>query len=96
MGGDLADAPRQAQGAQMTRHHDNAMTRRDRTPPVPAFSLMRAQGQPSAWSRGALYGGSLTLLALVMALGYTTVRPTPRRRHPIVPAPARRAGRSRR
>jgi hypothetical protein len=45
-------------------------------------------GQPSAWTRDLLYGGSLSLAALILALGFTVVRPGPRRREPRLPAPA--------
>ncbi|HEX2015331.1 MAG TPA: hypothetical protein VGN69_01460 [Solirubrobacteraceae bacterium] len=65
-----------------------AMTRRDRTRPTASFTVVHGHHQASAWSQGALYGGSLALMALVLALGYTTVRPTPRRRPPTVGAPA--------
>ena len=52
------------------------------------FTAVAERDQASAWSRGALYGGGLTLMALTLALGWTTVRPTPKRREPEVPAPA--------
>jgi hypothetical protein len=61
------------------------MTRR--TEPHP-FTAARTPGQPSAWARELLYGGSLTLAALILALGFTLVRPGPRRREPHLPAPA--------
>jgi hypothetical protein len=64
------------------------MTRRDRPKLTPSFTLLAREAQPSAWSRGALYGGGLLLAAAVLALGFTTVRPTPRRRQPSVPAPS--------
>jgi hypothetical protein len=64
------------------------MVRRDRVAPTPSFSSLAERDQPSAWSRGAIYGGGITLGALLLALGYTTLRPTPRRRQPEVPAPA--------
>jgi hypothetical protein len=77
-GVDLANArPGGSDAAQMTR----------RTEPHP-FTAARAAGQPSAWARELLYGGSLTLAALILALGFTIVRPGPRRREPRVPAPA--------
>jgi hypothetical protein len=52
------------------------------------FTAAERRSQPSAWSRGALYGGALGLMALTLAIGFTTVRPTPRRRPPELPAPA--------
>ncbi|HEX2015329.1 MAG TPA: hypothetical protein VGN69_01450 [Solirubrobacteraceae bacterium] len=80
-GGDTATGGRTPDGAQMTR--------RDRAKLGPSFTfLTAAHSHPSAWGQGALYGGSLALMALVLALGYTTVRPTPRRRRPTVGAPA--------
>jgi hypothetical protein len=65
-----------------------AMTRRDRVKPGPSFTALDHTGQPSAWPRDLLYGGGLTLIGLTLALGWLTVRPTPRRRTPDVPAPA--------
>jgi hypothetical protein len=53
-----------------------------------AFTAIQRHDQPSAWARGALYGGGLGLAALVLAFGWTTLRPTPRRRTPALPAPA--------
>jgi hypothetical protein len=64
------------------------MTRRDRVKPGVSFSPIAQRAQPSAWSRDALYGGGFLLAAAVLALGFTTVRPTPRRRMPTVPAPS--------
>jgi hypothetical protein len=62
------------------------MTRRQ--PPHP-FTAIHVRAQPSAWTHGLEWGGGLTLMALVLALGYTTVRPTPRRRRaPAAPMPA--------
>jgi hypothetical protein len=52
------------------------------------FTALPQADQPSAWSRGLLYGGGLTLAALVLAFGLRTARPTPRRREPELPAPA--------
>jgi hypothetical protein len=82
-GGDLAQERPSGDGS--------AMTRRDRTKLAPSFTFLtgsHARPQASAWSRDALYGGGLLLMAAVLALGYTTVRPTPRRRRPELPAPA--------
>jgi hypothetical protein len=85
---------------QEARHPATALDRsRDRTP-HPATALDPGRGhtrhpfvvvhdaQPSAWARGALYGGGLTIAALVLALGFTRARPRPRRRPPERPAPA--------
>ena len=53
-----------------------------------AFTAASHREQPSAWATGLRWGGGLGLGALVLALGFTTLRPTPRRRTPDVPAPA--------
>jgi len=55
-----------------------------------AFTRRRADAQPSAWVTGLEWGGGTLLMALVLALGFTTVRPTPRRKleHEVRPAPA--------
>jgi hypothetical protein len=53
-----------------------------------AFAAHERRDQPSAWARAALYGGGLTLAALLMAMTWTTARPRDRRRTPEVPAPA--------
>ncbi|HEX2016560.1 MAG TPA: hypothetical protein VGN69_07680, partial [Solirubrobacteraceae bacterium] len=79
-GGDMAAGPPKAEGAHMTR--------RDRVKPGPSFTLRVRDSHPSAWSQGTLYGGGLLVMAAILALGYTTVRPTPRRRTPSVPAPS--------
>jgi hypothetical protein len=52
------------------------------------FTAVVHAGQPSAWTRGALYGGTMTLAALLLALGFTAIRPRSRRRPPHQPAPA--------
>ena len=70
---DAVDSP----NASMTRHEERAH-----------FTAIVHRDQPSAWARGALYGGSLTLMALTLALGFTSVRPRSRRRPPEAPAPA--------
>jgi hypothetical protein len=61
------------------------------------FTRLSSRDQPSAWSRDLYYGGGLVLMAAVLALGLSVVRPTPRRRRLVVPAPvwARRDGRRR-
>jgi hypothetical protein len=53
-----------------------------------AFTALAHREQASAWARDLQWGGGLTLMALVLAFGWITVRPTPRRRLPEVPAPA--------
>jgi hypothetical protein len=63
-----------------------SMTRRKNEPLQ--YTARVRNAQPSAWSRDLLYGGGLIMGGLVLALGWTTVRPTPRRRQPTVPAPA--------
>ncbi|HEX2015324.1 MAG TPA: hypothetical protein VGN69_01425 [Solirubrobacteraceae bacterium] len=87
LAGDPANAPPQEPGYNMTR----------REPPrsAPSYTFVGSR-QPSAWSRDALYGGGLVLTAAILALGFTTVRPTPRRRTTIIPAPARSSTRRRR
>lgn len=65
-----------------------ASTRRDTRRPLNFTAVEHAQ-QPSAWARDLLYGVGLGAAALVLALGLRTVRPTPRRREPRIPAPAR-------
>jgi hypothetical protein len=66
------------------------MTRRDRIKPAAdGFTpLNRAHAQPSAWTTGLEWGGGVGLMALALALGFTTLRPTPRGRPPVLPAPA--------
>jgi hypothetical protein len=68
----------------------SAFTRRDQVKAGVSITTLARRDQPSAWSRGALYGGGLTLMALTLAFGWTTLRPGPRgrRRTPDVPAPA--------
>jgi hypothetical protein len=73
LGGDRADGLPSQHGESMTRH---------------AFTAVVHHDQPSAWTRGALYGGAMTLAALLLALGFTAIRPRPRRRPPHLPAPA--------
>ena len=74
-GGDLADGPASPGGVDMTRYENN-------------FTAAVHREQPSAWTRNLQWGGGMTLMALVLAFGWMTVRPTPRRRPPHVPAPA--------
>jgi hypothetical protein len=65
-----------------------AMTRLPGVRPSASITPIRQPAQPSAWSQALLWGGSLSGLALVLALGFSIVRPTPRRRAPEIPAPA--------
>jgi hypothetical protein len=83
--GDLAQGTDTPPGSAMTRLD---MSRRGRVRPSASFTLRREHAQPSAWSQGGLYAGSIAAMALVMALAYSTFRPTPRRRRPTVPQPA--------
>jgi hypothetical protein len=87
LGGDLAGGPPVDQGAAMTRK-ENASTRRDRIAPGASYMTTSHHSQPSAWARNLQWGGGMTLMALVFFFGWTTVRPTPRRREPELPAPA--------
>jgi hypothetical protein len=82
-GGDLADS----RPSEMTRHQ-SAMTRRVPGRLAPSITAVAHREQPSAWSRDVLYASGLGLAALVLALGFTIVGPTPRRRSPVAPAPA--------
>jgi hypothetical protein len=82
-GGDLAgdrNAPLAA------RRNEMAMTRRDPTRIAPSFTAVTHHEQASAWSRDLLLGGGLASTALVLALGFSTVRPGSRRREPHLPA----------
>ena len=74
--GDLASSPDSPTGTAFTRHDPNA------------FTALAHRDQPSAWARDLQWGGGLTLMSLVLWFGWITVRPTPRRREPEVPAPA--------
>ncbi|MDX6651266.1 MAG: hypothetical protein QOJ38_47, partial [Solirubrobacterales bacterium] len=89
LGGDLAQGPPEPKGSAMTRHDPNAATRRERVAPGQSITPLARHAQPSAWARDLQWGGGLTLMALVLALGFTTVRPGSRRRQPEIPAPAR-------
>jgi hypothetical protein len=87
-GGSESADPSEAQGRQDNAQTPNAsMTRLDQTNNHP-FTARARDAQPSAWARDAVAGGGLTLMALVLALGWTAMRPTPRRRQPTIPAPA--------
>jgi hypothetical protein len=95
-GGDLAQSPLSPQGSEMTRH-ENSSTRRDSVAPAQSFTPLAHRDQASAWVRDLEWGGGIALMALTLAFGWITVRPTPKRREPELPAPAfnevRRRGR---
>jgi hypothetical protein len=72
-------------------YNPSAFTRRDRiAPAADGFTPLHHRAQPSAWTTGLQWGGGIGLMALALALGFTTVRPTPRRRPgaDVTPAPA--------
>ncbi|MDX6662980.1 MAG: hypothetical protein QOG09_1082, partial [Solirubrobacterales bacterium] len=87
MGGDMAQSDHGPEGSAMTRHENNA-TRLNRVAPGQSFTPLAHHRQPSAWVQSLEWGGGMTLMALVLAFGWITVRPTPRRREPELPAPA--------
>jgi hypothetical protein len=87
-GGDSANQPPGGDGSPMTRHDPNAATRRERIAPGHSITPLVHHSQPSAWVRSLEWGGGMTLMALVLAFGWLTVRPTPKRREPELPAPA--------
>jgi hypothetical protein len=89
--GDLAGADSSPPSTNMTRlgsDPPHSFTRRERGRSTPSFTPQAHHAQPSAWTTGLEWGGGLTLMALALALGFTTLRPTPRRREPDLPAPA--------
>jgi hypothetical protein len=87
--GDLAQDRLNPGGSAMTRN-DHPFTRhaRGRSAPSMTIAVRVRTGQPSAWSTAAEWGGGLALMAMILALGFATLRPTPRRRPPEVPQPA--------
>ncbi|MDX6652796.1 MAG: hypothetical protein QOJ38_1577 [Solirubrobacterales bacterium] len=87
-GVDTAEAPPSATGSAMTRKSDNAFSRHEPTAGGTSFTALGHRSQPSAWARDLQWGGGIALMALVLAFGWITVRPTPRRRQPELPAPA--------
>jgi hypothetical protein len=104
-GGDRADRPLAPDGAQMTRRdepHPFTALRGAGQPsglrPArhPASLGWAAPESSSSWPRDLLYGGSIGLAGLVLALGFAVLRAGPRRRPPEVPAPAWVRDRSRR
>jgi hypothetical protein len=56
------------------------MTRHDRVRADGGSFSMVQHEQASAWVTGLQLGGGLTIMALVLAFGWMTVRPTPRGR----------------
>jgi hypothetical protein len=94
LGGDSADSPLGLPGSNASTRHP--ATRRDPTRPGASLTPVHARAQPSAWPRDLAYGGGLLVAAAVFALGFTIVRPRPRRRPPVVPAPVWLRERSRR
>ena len=88
-GGDGKGEDSEAHGRQDAVDSPNsAMTRLDQGKGGMAFTAYEQREQPSAWARGALYGGGLTLAALLLAMTWTAAGPRARRRTPEVPAPA--------
>jgi hypothetical protein len=81
-GGDQS-AGQESSGGENTQ----ASTRLDQ-PRDLAFTAHAEHHQASAWSRGLLYGGGLGIAALTLALGWSLMRPGPRRRGPELPAVA--------
>jgi hypothetical protein len=86
-GGDQAESGPGLPGSAMTRN-TAPMTRREPTRPLSSFTPLAHQHQVSAWTRDLLFGGGLAGAALALALAFVTVRPTPRRREPELPAPS--------
>jgi hypothetical protein len=89
--GDLGEGASTPTGVEATRRApDRPMpaTRRSPDRPTASFSPLAAHDQPSAWSRGVLYGGGLGLAALAFTAAWLIARPRPRRRSPDLPAPA--------
>jgi hypothetical protein len=82
-GGDQGAGQESANGGDGTQ----AATRLDQSRDL-AFTAHADPHQPSAWSRDLLYGGGLGIAALTLALGWSMLRPGPRRRQPELPAPA--------
>jgi hypothetical protein len=91
-GGDFTEGSKNSEsGVQATRRTtDRPMPATRRTPDRAAasFSPLANREQPSAWARGALYGGGLGLGALAFTAAWLTLRPRARRREPRLPAPA--------
>jgi hypothetical protein len=87
--GDQASDATGSLGTEPPGAHGAAFTRHDRVKAAPAgFTPLRRTSQPSAWATGLQWGGGTVLMALVLAFGWITVRPTPRGRPPVLPAHA--------
>jgi hypothetical protein len=76
--------------------NESASRRLDQRRDDYAFTAADRRSQPSAWTRDLFYGGGLGLAALTLALGWSLLRPGPRRREPELPAPAWARSRQRR
>jgi hypothetical protein len=85
-GGGAEGAGQESDGGGGEGANQSASTRLDQRRDY-AFTTAEHRNQPSAWSRELLYGGGLGLAALILALGWGTLRPGPRSRSPEVPAP---------
>jgi hypothetical protein len=83
-----ADSPMAPPGTSAMTRHEHPFTRRQLAGPAPSMTIQQRADQPSAWPRELLYGAGIGLAGLVLALGFATLRPTPRRRPPEAPAPA--------
>jgi hypothetical protein len=79
MGGDTANAPDSPHGASMTRREPEPV-RQDHY-----FTRMSAGSDSAPY---LLWGSGFVVGAFVLAAGFSTMRPGPRRRLPEVPAPA--------
>jgi hypothetical protein len=89
-GGDFTEGSKSPQnGVQAARRGvDRPMPSYGDTEPL-AFSALERPAQPSAWARGALYGGGLGVTALLLAFAWGVGRPRGRDRRRELPAPAR-------
>ena len=88
-GGDPAANPEDAQPRTNMGDSPNSATRLTQSQPQRySFTAVQSTEQASAWSRGALYGGMTAVMAAILAMGWAHGRPRPRRRDPILPAPA--------
>jgi hypothetical protein len=85
---DATDARTEPMTRLESKPPNQSYRRRDRISPGQSFTPLAGHHQPSAWARDLQWGGGLTLMALVLTFGWITVRPTPKRRQPELPAPA--------